>query len=118
MTNGIFMLSLTGGMGLQAQVACVQALLKVCIQLEDTGGFFSLLDEHQELFLEAPASAVQELWLTAQAAAALPALAGFEHELVQRIQTWQVSLLSLLRQLSTGLAWQSKALCLSLTWLP
>ena len=118
MTNDISMLSLTGGMGLQVQVACLQALLKVCVQLEDTGGFFSLLDEHQELLLEAPASAVQELWLTAQAAAALPALEGFEHELAQRIQAWQVSLLFLLRQQSTGLAWQSKALYLSLTWLP
>ena len=92
MIKNIFMLSLTGGMGLQVQIACVQALLKVCVKLEDTGGFFSLLDEHQELLLEAPASAVQDLWLTAQAAAALPALAGFEQELVQRIQTWQVSL--------------------------
>ena len=98
-TNHIPMLSLICGMGLQVQVACVQALLKVCVQLEDTGGFFSLLDEHQELFLEAPASAVQKLWLTAQAAAALPALAGFEHELMQRIQSWQVRLRSLLRQL-------------------
>ncbi len=105
------MLTLTGGMGLQVQVACMQALLKVCVQLEDTGGFFSLLDEHQELLLEAPAAAVQDLWLTVQAAAALPALAGFEHELVQRLQTWQVRLRSSLRQLSISLTWQSKALC-------
>ena len=98
------MLTLTGGMGLQVQVACMQALLKVCVQLEDTGGFFSLLDEHQELLLEAPAAAVQDLWLTVQAAA-------FEHELVQRLQTWQVRLRSSLRQLSISLTWQSKALC-------
>ena len=97
-----FMLTLTGGMGLQGQVACVQALLRVRVQLEDTRGFFGLLDEHQELFLEAPAAAVQALWLTAQAAAALPALAGFESELVQRIHTWQVSLRSLLHKPSTA----------------
>lgn len=95
------MLALRGGTGLQVQVACVQALLKVCVQLEDTGGFFGLLDKHQELFLEAPAAAVQALWLTAQAAAAVPAMAGFEDELVQRVQTWQVSLQSLLHKLST-----------------
>ena len=96
------MLTLTGGMGLQGQVACVQALLRVRVQLEDTRGFFGLLDEHQELFLEAPAAAVQALWLTAQAAAAVPAMAGFEDELVQRVQTWQVSLQSLLHMLSTN----------------
>ena len=113
-TNTTFMLTLAGGMGLQVQIACVQALLKVSAQLEDTGGFFSLLDEHQELLLEAPAAAVQELWLTAQAAAALPALAGFERELLQRVQTWQVCLRSLLWKLSISIAWHSTAPRLSL----
>ena len=81
---------LTAFVVLQAQVECLHALLRCCIALGDTGGFFTLLDSHQELLLSAPAPGLLELWLTAQAAAVLPAFRGFEAELAGRFATWQV----------------------------
>jgi hypothetical protein len=75
---------------LQVQVACLHALLNICIQLEDTRGFFRLLNESQELFLSAPAAALEQLWLTAQAAAVCPAFKTFGSDLARRLATWQV----------------------------
>ena len=76
---------------LQVQVACLHALLKICIQLEDTGGFFSLLDDGQEVFLSAPATALEQLWLTVQAAAVCPAFRTLGSEVAERLATWQVN---------------------------
>ena len=78
---------------LQVQIACLQALLRLYIELENTGGFFSLMDDNQILFLSAPAADMIEIWLTVQAAAAVAAFKGFESELAGRFATWQVILM-------------------------
>ena len=77
---------------LQVQIACLHALLRLYIELEDTEGFFSLMDDNQVLFLGAPAADMIEIWLTVQAVAAVPAFRGFESELAGRFATWQVIL--------------------------
>ena len=81
---------LTAAAMLQVQLECLQALLRSCIELADTGGLLRLLDEHQELLLSGPTASLIELWLTAQAAALSPAFRDLESELAVRFATWQV----------------------------
>ena len=90
---------------LQVQLECLQALLRSCIELGDTKGLFSLLDEHQELLLIGPEASLIDLWLTAQAATVIPAFRGYDSELAQRFATWQVILqISHHQPMSPGLA--------------